>query len=963
MKKNPYRAVLIWAVLAVALINIVPTVGWMMTPSDERFLGLSPEEQAETEPAPGTREWKLRMWRMEDDERAKERQSAFSDFVHTVKRWSEFDREHVINLGLDLQGGIHMVLGFDWEDLPDDRKQAYFDEGFSGADIEDQIQQSILQKITRRANEFDAREPIIQALGRNQIQIQLPGERDIERARTLITMTAQLDFHLVAEQDQAEPVWRALRQAFPEEFDAFISTVPGEFTRRVDVANFERVRDLIQRAKDQGLIPANLTVNFSQAPKAWQPQEYQLYVLESAPMASGEGLRESFATPDTNNPPYWQILFNFNSEAGQQFGEVTSANIGRPMAIVVDGYVLSAPTIRARITTSGSISGDFDPQDASDLAIALNSGSMTVPLYEEFTNVIGPTLGADSVRAGVISGALGICIVAVFMMLYYTSAGVIAVLGLLINALLIVAAMAYFNMTLTLPGIAGLILTIGMAVDANVLIYERIREELKNGHTMLSSVENAFSRAAVTILDANVTTLIAAALLYQFGTGPIEGFAVTLSVGVMATLFTSLVITRALFDFVVGKRWLKDIKMLSLIKGETSIPFLNMRKEAAMLSAATILIGLAFFGYRAFNGTMFGVDFTQGTNVHVHIESDDRVPVGDVRVALSAAGFTSPIVQEAGEGVGTAVNRFIIRVGDVTERVSGIAPVGLPQEEAAPTDEATPVDETVPTEIPHVPTETVIEPAEPAAASSEAETLLMTSVAERIQESLAPLAAGGSIANVVIDSEQTVGPAAGAQLRNDAMLAMFWAIVFIVIYISFRFELKFAFGAVAALVHDVLVTVGILALLGRQISMPTVAAVLTIIGYSLNDTIVIFDRVREDLQVYRGKGHKFSDILNISMNNTLSRTIVTSVTTLFVVVVLLIFGGDALRDFALALAIGIIVGTYSTIFVANPVVLAWHNYRGQQLAADSAGGIGRSRSKKKPKGDKPKGDKPTGAPA
>lgn len=868
MSNNFYRTLLIWAVVVIAVVNIVPTVGWMSLSDDARTA-------------------RLEKWGEEDTEMAREKPGTFAKYMHAVKRWSEFDRDKVINLGLDLQGGIHMVLSFDINELDAERIQDYKDRQYTNTQIEEEVQQIVLQQVRRRVNEFEAKEPIIQSLGTNQIQVQLPGEKDLDRAKSLITKVARLQFQIVAGADTALQVFKAVETKYPDEFVPFItrSPVPGE-PIRVSVENYARVKTVIDKAIAENVLPEGKTIAFSQPPKNGVDGHYSLYVLDATPIASGEGLTKSVAIPDPSNPPFWQILFEFNNEAAQKFGDATQAHINEPMAIVIDEAVLSAPVIRDRISSNGQISGSFEGEEARDLAIALNSGSMVVKLHEQFTRVIGPTLGAESVRSGITSAIVGISIVALFMAIYYLKAGIIAVLCLLVNAMLVIALMAYFNMTLTLPGIAGLILTVGMAVDANVLIFERIREELKLGHTLKASVDHGFQKATSAILDANVTTLLAAIVLFQFGTGPIEGFAVTLSIGVCASVFTALIVCPALFDFMVNRNLAKKLPMFSVIKDDTTIPFMSARIPAATISIIAVIVGLTVFGIRGEKN--FGVDFTQGTNLMLLIENSDRVEVNQVRQALGDSGFDSPIVQESGEGVGSNVNEFLVRVRDIDS-------------DTAASD----------------------------AANNPGATL--TTVADRIQQAVAPLTSSGDAAGVTIEDEQTVGPAVGKQLQRDAVLAILCSLVFIVLYLTFRFELKFAVGAVVALAHDVAITLGLFALLGREIDMNVVAAVLTIIGYSLNDTIIVFDRVREDSLVYRGKGYKFTEILDMSINRTLSRTLLTSLTTLFVVVVLFFFGGDAINNFALALIIGIGVGTYSSIFIASPTVYLWQTYMVKRL--------------------------------
>lgn len=856
MKQHLYRTLLIYGVIVVALIQIYPTIGWVTLSDEERVA-------------------RLERWDEEDDEFRAQEPSVIRNFGHAVKRWSEFDRNQVIDLGLDLQGGIHMVVGFD---LTDEQIERGYDQ--SG------IQEMVLQRIRRRVAEFEAKEPLIASLGDNQVQIQLPGEKDIERAERLIMKTAYLTFHPVEMADTTTEIYRQIDQAFDNSFVPYLERTfdPGMY--EVLPEHVDHVRDVIRRAEEQGVIPEAQTLMLSSPPNPWETDKnYTLYTLEREPAMDGENLAKAQASPDQQNPPYWMIGFEFNGEGATDFARVTEDLIGRNLAIVLDNVVVSAPRIEERIYGSGRISGSFSQQQAVDLEIALNSGSLPVPIREDYKGIVGPTLGHDSVVKGIISAIVGIAVVSVFMIIYYRVGGVIVNIALVLNAILILAALSYFGATLTLPGIAGLILTIGMAVDANVLIFERIREELKNGKSLLASVDGGYSRATITILDANVTTLIAAMVLMEFGTGPIEGFAVALSVGVCASVFTSLVVTRALLDFMTNRGMLKDFSMMSIVKPGLKINFLEKRRVAGLASAAVIVVGLVFFGMRGADN--FGVDFTTGTNMTVTLQTDENVAVADVRRQLETQGFTSPVVQLYEDAADATANQFVIRVGEIS---------GFTSETGA-------------------------------------ENIAANSVSHRVQEALAPLCGPTATPdNVVLEKLFTVGPAVGRQLQRDALQAIAYSLVFIVAYLWFRFELKFALGAVAALVHDVFVTVGIFAVFGREITMPVIAAILTIIGYSLNDTIVVFDRVREDLRLYRGRDYSFLDVLNMSINQTLSRTLLTSLTTLFVVVILFFFGGAGINDFALALIVGVVVGTYSSIFIASPVVHLWDQYRGRHAA-------------------------------
>ena len=895
MTSTRLRAIGIIAVLILAFIQIYPTIGWMTLSEEQR--------QARTE------QW------AEEDGKVRE-ESFFDDTIRSVKRWAQFDSSQVITLGLDLSGGVHMVVGFDIEELSEKDRQTFDEMQLDEAAIKSQIQQTILRTVERRMAEFEAKEPVIQTLGDSQVQIQLPGEKDVSRAQDLITRTAFLGFHIVpnATDDRMIDALRAVNERYPDRFTGFLlQPRPGDPFYRVEEENFPPLQQIVREVNEAGdILPEGMILAFGEG----DGQMRRLYLLNEEPDLTGEGLSQAFARPDTESlAGQWLVLFENTGQAAADFASVTGNNVGRNMAIVVDGVVVSAPVIQSRIGASGSITGNFTPFEARDLAIALNSGSLPVPIREDFTGVVGATLGEESVRNGVTSALVGILIVMAFMIVYYRVAGVVANIALIVNALLVLAALVYFNATLTLPGIAGLILTVGMAVDANVLIFERIREELRNGRSLAASVESGFGRASVTILDANITTLIAAAVLFQFGTGPIESFAITLSIGVVTSVFTALIVSRAVFDFIVGTEMIKKLGMSAIVKPDTKIGFMGARRVAFVFSAVCLIGGMGYFGMRGSEN--FGVDFTTGTNMIVHFADDVEVDVNTVREALAEADMTDVRVQAYGEGAdGGTGNSFSIHLGDVTGTIGG---------------EEGQVQSTV---------------------SSRAQLALAELVMESPTQSQANEA-------VVLDRVDTVGPAVGDQLKRDAIIAILYSMVCIVIYLWYRFEYKFAFAAILAIVHDVLFTLGVFAVAGRELSLPVIAALLTIIGYSLNDTIVVFDRIREDMQLYRGREMKFSDILNISINQTLGRTLLTSLTTLFVVVVLAIFGGEAIRDFAIALTTGVIIGTYSSVFVASPCVLLlqnWENARRKKTLDDDDKGQPGSKRRRKNKKKKKNSD-------
>jgi SecD/SecF fusion protein len=417
---------------------------------------------------------------------------------------------------------------------------------------------------------------------------------------------------------------------------------------------------------------------------------------------------------------------------------------------------------------------------------------------------------------------------------------------------------------LTLPGIAGILLTIGMAVDANVLIFERIREESGGGKRLWTAITAGYDRAFVTIIDANLTTLLTGIILFIFGSGPIRGFAVTLCAGILVSMFTALVVTKLLLGLVAKYTKLKELKMLAIIKA-TNIKFMNMRALAAIFSAIVILGSWAFLissGMKS-PGNVLAVDFTGGYSLTHSVK--EEVEVETLRSALEAAGLSGIHVQYQRELQSGGDSYLQVKTSE--DLVNGGSPVDV------------------------------------------------------VRDVLAGYPQGG----FVLEQEDKVGGQVGNELKKRAVKSIIMALLGIIVYLWIRFEFGFAVGAIVALAHDVLFTVGVYSLFGRQLSLPIVAALLTIVGYSVNDTIVVFDRIREDIRLVRNKS--FKDICNLSINQTLSRTLLTSITTLITVSMLLVFGGGAINDFALALCIGILVGTYSSIFVATPMVLLWYRDR------------------------------------
>jgi SecD/SecF fusion protein len=538
------------------------------------------------------------------------------------------------------------------------------------------------------------------------------------------------------------------------------------------------------------------------------------------------------------------------------------------------------------------------------MVLKLRSGALTASLTPIEERVIGPSLGEDSIIKGITAAVTGLLLIMIFMVIYYRAAGVNSVIALLLNILLLMGAVAYFGFTLTLPGIAGIILTIGMAVDANVLIFERIKEEMQEGKSSKSAIDTGFKKAFVSILDANLTTVIAAFFLMQFGTGPIKGFAVTLIIGICASMFTALFVSRVIFDLVYVKARKKQFKLSPLkignnlfFKKQSSISFMNKHLQwtAYVLSSLILLAGIITYFSRGFN---LGIDFTGGQMIEVSFTEKVALPSSTnvnkaevLRTRLQRIGLSQAIIQQ----VDTTGNRFFIKfqkLKNTQSQITNHKQDSIPQLHISDIEaENTSLDK-----------------------SNNKKFLRMRHGVKggAVFSKSAPLDPPEEIR---ILSTHTVGPQVGATMKHKVFLAVFLALLGMLIYIGIRFKWVYGVAAVFTLVHDILICLTILLIFNIEITLPVAAALLTIMGYSLNDTIVIFDRIRDNIKhmVFKKPGGK-EVILNQSINQMLGRTIVTSGTTLAAVLAIFFFGGEVLHDFSFTLIIGIIVGTYSSIF-------------------------------------------------
>jgi SecD/SecF fusion protein len=691
-----------------------------------------------------------------------------------------------IHLGLDLKGGMHILLEVETDKVSEKHREGAVDRA--------------VEIIQNRIDQFGVREPYITKQGKNQIVVQLPGLTDQDRAREIVAKTAHLEFKLVSDNETVIK-------------DALAGTVPAGF----DVKPLE---------EEEG-----------------RPSE--TLILESEAVLTGERLTN--AAVGFDNYGQSTVEIQFDKEGAKIFDEATFKNIGKRLAIVLDGKVHSAPVIRDRIPNGqGQISGNFTIEQASDLALVLNAGALPAPVKIIEERTVGPTLGQDSIRSGIYASIGGVVFVVIFMTFYYLFSGFIASVAVLLNFLITIAFMAKLGASLTLPGIAGLILTVGMAVDANVLVNERMREEAKLGKSIRAVISAGYHKAFSAILDTHVTTILSALILLWFGSGTLKGFAVTLSLGLGASLFTSIFVTRVVFDFFTRDRREINLRMLNLIP-QPKIDWIGKRKFGYAFSLMMVAIGL--YGILSRGPHQLGLDFTGGTAEEIHL--NETVDLAKIRNTLVDAGIKEVQLQHYGK---PEEQNILIRT----------------KEEAT----------------------------------------------QGIQKALAHSLGEGKFE---VRRSETIGPAASNELFQKALKAIGLALLLMLAYLAWRFSFVYGFCAIVPLLHDVAVSLGIFFLSGREFSLQIVAAVLTVIGYSVNDTIVTFDRVREDAKIYRKE--QLSHVVNLSINQTFGRTIITSVTTLFGALALFLFGGPAINDFAFILLIGFLSGIYSTIFVAGPLAV------------------------------------------
>ena len=796
------------------------------------------------------------------------------DLAETDKKAAESElddlRAEIIRLGLDLQGGVHLVLQVDRESALANYKDQ-IDRGLSEAQVMQQALDSAMTVVQRRIDEFGLSEPIIQMQPPDRIIVEAPGYDRPDEVASVLQTEAVLEFNMLGDLEEAHQIIDDIDDRTAVELTQLIkeSGTTPEFM--IADVNVNAVSTALNSEPAKALIPPEYKFMWSGEEDDETYGRYRkLYLVESRSVLTGKMLANAYMDVDTSRFNEPEVILFFNTKGSDILARVSENRLRDRMAIILDERIYLAPHFETRIPNGvARITGISDMQEATRLAIVLRAGALPAKLNIAENRVIGPSLGADSIRQGVYSAVAGIIIVAVFMVFYYGMAGAIADFALLLNFILVLAALAMFKATLTLPGVAGMVLLIGMAVDANVLIFERIREELGNqrSKTLKAVVEKGYNRAFLTIFDSNLTTLFTAIVLFQFGTGPIRGFAVTLMLGILISMFTALFVTRLVYDISLSKFNVQNLSMgkIRLLSG-ANWNFVDNARIPLAISGSIVVVGLIMAVVHG--GLNAGIDFAGGSLLRVQFS--DPVDENAIRQVLSDAGHPEGIIIQRLSDAEVAGTEFHLKT-KLDSDGAGKQPVA-------------------------------------------------DKMVADLRAGFQNAGSGGAPITIETRSAEQVGASVGHQLAQQG----FWCVIagglLILAYITVRFEFRFAVAAVAALVHDVLITISLFSILNWEFNLPIIAALLTIVGYSLNDTIVVFDRIREN---YTSAILNMRDVVNKSINQSLSRTVITSATTFFVVLVMLIFGGAILRLFVAALCIGVIVGTYSSVFVAAPVLLAW----------------------------------------
>ncbi|SEJ08309.1 SecD/SecF fusion protein [Cyclobacterium xiamenense] len=794
--------------------------------------------------------------------------------------------------------------------------------------IDDEVENAIDRSfniLRTRIDRFGTSQPNIQRIqNTGRIQIELPGVDNVERVRNLLQGVAKLQFWEVAEIDEfgdalqqvnaflVEEARSEQPQANAEDMEAVADTtdLESDLARQLaegasdqdslgmDVspifsllkANYGLVYELrdtiainriLKRDDVQSLLPRDIRFMWSVKPQVQEGMELlELHAIKAprgtdqAPL-EGDVITDARQSLDQTSRP--AVSMQMNAEGARNWRRLTAENIGNRIAVVLDNYVYTAPTVQGEIPSGQSeITGNFTMEEAKDLANILKSGTLPAPTNIVEEAIVGPTLGIEARNQGINSMIAGLVLVVLFMVAYYSKGGFVAIAALLFNIFFILGILAQLGAALTLPGIAGIVLTIGMSIDANVLIFERIKEELRNGAGILQAISSGYDKAFSAILDSNVTTFLTGAILYALGQGPVKGFAIVLMIGIASSFFSAVFITRVIVHWMSKKGDKSTISFATPfarnLLTDLSIDFLGKRKIAYLISTSIIVVGMVL---ALTTGLKFGVDFTGGR--YYIVEFNEPIPASELKVGLD--------------------NEFDGAVEVKTYGANNILKVTTSYLVNEDNEEA----------------------------NREVETKIREGIATVTGFSFIEDANQMTEGAFAITGSNKVGATVADDIKNSSLEAMFFSLVAIFLYILLRFrKWQFSLASIIALIHDTFFVIAAFAIASTfgatfEIDQVFIAAVLTVIGYSINDTVIVFDRIRENI-TNRGTG-KLVQMFNDAINQTLARTIITSATTLIVVLVLLIFGGEVLRGFSFALLIGVLVGTYSSIYIATPVVV------------------------------------------
>ncbi len=694
-----------------------------------------------------------------------------------------------------------------------------------------------LEILRNRIDQFGVAEPVVIRQGEDQIVIQLPGVKDPKRAIKLLGDTAQLEFKLVADSAGIN---------LPELIQKAVSS--GQWHKGEDTKRLNRALE--------NLLPKDTSIYFEkEVDPATRRETTVPLLLQNKILMTGDMIKDAqVRIGGTFNEPY--VGIEMTGRGSRVFANITEKNVGKRLAIILDGIVRSAPVIREKILGgSAQISGSFTHEEATDLAIVLRVGALPAPVDIIQNMTVGASLGQDSIHKGFMSGILGSILVVGFMFVYYRLSGVIANIALVLNILFLFSGLAVLSATLTMPGIAGIVLSIGMAVDSNVLIFERMRDELALGKSVISGIDGGFNKAFLTIVDAQVTTLITALALFLFGTGPVKGFAITLSLGIIFNLFTSINCSRWIFDSLTSFKKIKRIKYMQFFK-KPNLDYMKLRKIAFAFSGVLVLLGVIALVEIMLGNANMGVDFAGGSLLQY--KAQQNFSMSEVRAAFQNSEFKDSDLQKVENE-----HRLMIKTKTSGNKVA-------------------------------------------------------TNLSDRITKILTSRLPDKKFS---LESQSEIGASVSSDLRNKAILAIVLSMAGVIIYLAIRFNLSFGIGAAIATFHDVFAVLGICWALHIEMNLLIVTALLTLAGYSLNDTVVIFDRIRENMK--KEEKPSILQVINESVNQVLARSIVTSFTAFLSVLALYLFGGSVIHDFSFALLIGIIIGTYSSVFVASPILSLW----------------------------------------